>query len=407
MIDNYKIITITHKSADIKDIGKFIIPESNGIPLSSRLEGLKKELSISELLYLPTCNRVMFFFCHEGKINESFLHQFTQNLYPEWDISEALAKFLIYEGKDAIRHLFEVSASVDSLVVGEREIIRQLREAYHKCNQEGLTGDSIRLAMDATVRTAKQIYADTKIGEKQVSVVSLAIKKLLEAGVSNNQRVLIVGAGQTNLLVCKFLKKHGFSNISVFNRTLTKAEELSNLVGGSAFHLSELENYSKGFDCMVVCTGAVEPVINKKIYSQLLQGEKDKKVIVDLAIPNNVSKEVVSSSDIDYIEIEGLKVLAKENMAFRTKEVTIAKKIIATTLKDFKSLYAERQLEKAFHQMPKEIKAVKTKAINEVFKKEVEDLDEETKDLMERMLSYMEKKCIGIPMKVAKSTILP
>ncbi len=407
MIEHYKIITITHKSAEIKDIGKFVIPESQDKPVYSILEALKKELSISELLYLPTCNRVMFFFCHEGKVDQKFLIQFTKNLYPEWDVTEAISKYIIHEGDLAIQHLYQVASSVDSLVVGEREIIRQLREAYTKCSKLGLTDDSIRIAMNTTVRTAKSIYATTKIGQKQVSVVSLAIKKLLESGISNQQRVLIVGAGQTNLLVCKFLKKLNFSNVTVFNRTLERAEEVASLVKGKALSIHEINKYTLGFDAMVVCTASTTPIINSEVYQQLLQGETGSKVVVDLAIPNNVDRQTVTSFNFNYIEIDGLKKLAKENLAIRSKEVIRATEIIEASLLEFKSLYTERQLEKAFHDMPVRIKEVKAKAINEVFRKEVDDLDDETKDLLERMLTYMEKKCIGIPMKVAKDTILP
>lgn len=405
MIEDYKIITITHKSAALKDIGQFVLPLSSDNPLPQRLEDLKSQLSITELLYLATCNRVLFFFCRKGTLDSKFLKEFTEVLYPERDAESDV--FITHEGEAALRHLFEVSASVDSLVVGEREIIRQLRQAYSKCYEEKLTDDSIRLAMDATVRTAKKVYAQTRIGEKQVSIVSLAVKKLLESGLSPEDKILIIGAGQTNTLVCKFLKKYEYSNVVVFNRTVAKAEKLAELTKGSALPLSELKNYKGGFDGIVVCTSSIEPILNKEMYSQLLQGDTAKKVVIDLAIPNNVSEEASTYFNMDYIEIDGLKVLAQKNLAFRTQEVSKAKEIINQEIEDYHSLYRERQLEKAFHNMPKRIKAVKEKAMNEVFVKEMDNLDDETKALLERMLTYMEKKCISIPMKVAKDTILP
>ena len=405
MIEDYKIITITHKSAALKDIGQFVLPISSDNPLPQRLDALKNQLSISELLYLPTCNRVLFFFCHKGNLDSTFLKEFTEVLYPDWDARGDV--FITHEGEEALRHLFEVSASVDSLVVGEREIIRQLRQAYHKCHEEKLTNDCIRLAMDATVKTAKKVYAQTRIGEKQVSIVSLAVKKLLESGLSPDDKILIIGAGQTNALVCKFLKKYEYSNITIFNRSLGKATKLAELTKGSAFPLSELQNYQEGFDGIVVCTSSTEPILDVKMYRQLLQGDDSRKVVIDLAIPNNVSEETSSQFNMDYIEIDGLKVLAKKNLAFRTQEVSKAKEIIEEEIKDYHSLYRERQLERAFHNMPKRIKAVKEKAMNEVFVKEMDNLDDDAKELLERMLSYMEKKCISIPMRVAKDTILP
>ena len=405
MIEDYKIITITHKSAELKDIGHFVIPESKDNPVHERLEQLKKDLNISELLYLATCNRVLFFFRHAGAMDATFLNSFNNMLYPDWDTSNDV--FIKYEGEKALRHLFEVSSSVDSLVVGEHEIIRQIRQAYGKCKEDKLTDDYIRLAMDATVKTAKSVYAKTRIGEKQVSIVSLAIKKLMESSTSEDDRILIVGAGQTNALVGKFLKKYQFSNITVFNRSYDKADRLAKLTGGKALPLSDLKTYSGGFDCMIVCTSSTEPIINKEIYQQLLQGDKDKKVIIDLAIPNNVAHDVTTQFDMDYIEIDGLKTLAKKNLEFRTKEVSKARIIIEQEIEDYHNLYKERQLERAFHDMPVRIKEIKIKAMNEVFAKEMDGLDSDTKELLDRMMTYMEKKCISIPMKVAKKTILP
>jgi glutamyl-tRNA reductase len=405
MIEDYKIITITHKSAELKDIGHFVLPESKDNPVHERLEQLKKDLDIPELLYLATCNRVLFFFRHSGALNATFLNRFNNMLYPDWDTSNDL--FIKHEGEEALRHLFEVSSSVDSLVVGEHEIIRQLRQAYSKCREDKLTDDHIRLAMDATVRTAKRVYAKTRIGEKQVSIVSLSIKKLMESSTSEGDRILIVGAGQTNALVCKFLKKYQFSNITVFNRSYDKAAKLAKLTGGKALPLSDLKTYSEGFDCMIVCTSSTEPIINKEIYQQLLQGDKERKVIIDLAIPNNVSNDVTTQFDIDYIEIDNLKILAQKNIEFRTREVSKARIIIEKEIKGYRHLYKERQLEKALHDMPVRIKEVKIKAMNEVFAKEMDGLDPATKELLDRMMTYMEKKCISIPMKVAKKTILP
>ena len=305
-----------------------------------------------------------------------------------------------------MRHIFEVAASVDSLVVGEREIIRQLREAYNWCREENLTDDNIRIALDMTVKTAKEVYNKTRIGEKPVSVVSLAIKQLLNENVPTHARVLLIGAGQTNALVCKLLTKYGFSNITVFNRTLAKAQELASTHNGAAHTLEDLATYHKGFDVMVVCTAATEAIIHKENYTILLQGETDKKHIIDLAIPNNVDKSILPDFDINYVEIEDLKQMAEQNLLFRSKEVVKAQEIIKESITEFNGRYKERQLERAFCEMPVQIKAVKHKAVNEVFRKEMEHLDDETKELMLRMMTYMEKKCISIPMKVAKETML-
>ena len=244
------------------------------------------------------------------------------------------------------------------------------------------------------------------LGDKPVSIVSLAIQKLLKSNLPKEARILLIGAGQTNALAAKFLAKHHYHNVVVFNRSLDKAEKIAASLGGRALPLQELDQYRDGFDAMIVCTGATKAIIQADIYQKLLAGETDEKVVIDLAIPNNVAQEVVEAFNLNYIEIEGLRQLAKENLAFREQEIVKAKKLLVQFQEEMPSLIQQRKLELAMRQVPEAIKAVKSKALNEVFQKEVETLDDSTRELLERMLTYMEKKCIGIPMKAARELSL-
>lgn len=356
---------------------------------------------------MATCNRVLYFFYTEEDFdfNLSFAKNFFQTVNP--DISkEYLAKVAnvaqLLEATDAIEHLYDVAASIDSLVVGERQILGQLREAYDQCYTWGLTGDNIRVAFQQAVVSAKEVYAKTRIGDKPVSVVSLAVRKMLSANVPKDARILLIGAGQTNALVAKFLAKQEFTNVTVFNRSFQKAKELAKLLGGNAHTLTDVKKYTEGFDCLFVCTGAIDPIVTPELYEHLLQGETDHKIVIDLAIPQNVAPEVVENYNLQYIEIEGLRAMAKENLAFREGEVEKAKELLATYVEEFPILFKQRQMERAMSRVPAEIKAVKARALSEVFRKDVEQLDDQTRELLERMMTYMEKKCIAVPMKVAR-----
>lgn len=138
------------------------------------------------------------------------------------------------------------------------------------------------------------------------------------------------------------------------------------------------------------------------IYIQKIIGEdQSKKIVIDLSIPNNVSEEVVNNFPIDYICIQDLKILANKNLAFREKEIIQAKKIIDVQLQNFIAIFQQRQIALALKHIPTEIKSIKDRCLNEIFKKEVDSLDPNTLALVEKMLSYMEKKCISLPMKAA------
>lgn len=409
MLEKYKVITVTHKRINLKDIGNFVVKPSQDKNLQEQLVDVKSVFGFNELMYVATCNRVMYFFHSDEKLEKDFTARFfnyvNPELAPQWKESVDEVSFT-YQGYHALKHLFDVAASIDSLVIGERQILGQLREAYEQCREWGLTGDNIRLAMDQAVVAAKSVYSNTQIGDKPVSVVSLATQKLLNANVKKEARILVVGAGQTNQLMAKFLAKHHYKNVAVFNRTVSKAAQVAELVEGNAHSLEDLYAYQKGFDCMVVCTAVKEPIITKSLYQKLLNGDMDRKVLIDLAIPHNVEADVLDSYPVQYIEIEGLRSLAQENLTARENEVVNAQSILEDYLEDFPVLYKQRQLELAMRRVPTEIKEVKSKAINEVFRKEVDLLDDQTKELIERMMAYMEKKCIGIPMKAARETFL-
>lgn len=406
MIKNYKILTITHRNINLSELGQFVVKYADEQDLKSNLQKLKEQFGLEELFYLATCNRVMYFFHTNRHFDFNFIIDFFKSVNPS--LSQTDLQFLkeyisFFEGDQALNHLYEVAASVDSLVVGEREILRQLREAYERGHSWKLTGDSIRIAMNSVVQTAKEVYAKTKIGEKPVSIVSLAIQKLLAAGLNKDARILMIGAGQTNHLVAKYLVKHGFSNVVVFNRSFDKAQQIAAMTKGHARTYSELSSYKAGFDCLIVCTGSTTALINDEIYTSLLNGEENKKLVIDLSIPHNVEKTISANFNIQYIDVENLRNLAKENIAFREQEVVSAKAIIVKNLEMFHAVYQQRQIERAMHSVPKEIKAVKSHALNSVFKKELENIDEDSRDLLERMMAYMESRCISIPMQAAKN----
>jgi glutamyl-tRNA reductase len=219
---------------------------------------------------------------------------------------------------------------------------------------------------------------------------------------------LLVGAGQTNNLVAKFLKKYQYENVTVFNRSYGRAEELvSRFTTGRAFALDELPSYTGGFDVLFVCTGSTEPIITPELLPALLAGEApEAKIVIDLAVPHNVAPALRAAPSFQYIQIEHLRHLAQENHSFRENEILRANHLLNDHREDFLLAFRERRLELALRGLPQEIKAVRHRAVNEVFRKDLEDLDDNARDLMERMLVYMEKKCIGIPMKAAREALL-
>jgi glutamyl-tRNA reductase len=404
MLQHVHILTLTHRHAKLKAIGTIVAAFEGGDKLRERLASLKDEKTVDEIFYLSTCNRISLMFTTKAEVNQ----EFREKLLPGADIPEAVAEMEYLQGLKAVYHLFEVAASIDSLVVGERQILGQFRDAYERCREWGLIGDDLRIICDRIALVAKDVYNNTRIGEKSVSVVSLSMLQLQKFQPKPEARILMIGAGQTNLLVTKFLKKAGQQHLSVFNRTAERARSLSNAFPkGEGYALTELSNYEGGFDILIVCTGSAEATVTPELFHWLLAGEDPQdKIVIDLGVPADVAESTIANHEFEYVGIEQLRALAEENMGFRRKEIKRAHGVLHKHLGELETAYRQRLLERAMSHLPQEIKAIKHTAVNQIFAKEIKDLDPDTRDLMLRMMSYMEKRCIGIPMKAAREAIL-
>ncbi|WP_231425119.1 MULTISPECIES: glutamyl-tRNA reductase [Pedobacter] len=401
-----KVIAFTHHHIDLKSLGKLVICDQS---LDSRLKNLQAELPVSEIFYIGTCNRVEFVFLTKEKTDKEFVTKFLTVLdmgLPAEFMERFLDNVTVYENEEAFNHLLRTSCSLESLVVGEKEILAQIRKAYENCRDAGFTGDYMRMIMDRVVKTAKEVYTHTNISKNPVSVVSLAYRKLKELNMCGNSRVLIIGAGETNQNIAKYLNKHKYSNFSIFNRTLSKAEALAEELNGKAYPLTELENFSEGFDVIITCTGSTEAIINEELYAKLLNGDAGKKVIVDLAIPNDVEPAVIHNNLIHYIEVESLKEVARKNIQERYNELVHAEDIINNNITEFFTVLKQRRIELAMQEVPRKIKEIKNTALNGVFADEISQMDEASREVLERVMNYMEKKCISVPMIMAKEILV-
>jgi glutamyl-tRNA reductase len=406
VLDSFHIIAFTHRQLEVNQIGMLHI---DGNDQKQRLQTVKSVLAIDELLFLSTCNRVEFLFTTQQLINDEFISQFISTLYPHIEDTKKsvfTSNNEVYSGEEAVNHLFSVASSIDSMIVGEREIITQVRGAYDQSNEQGLTGDFLRILIKHTIETAKRVYTETSIATKPVSVVSLAYHKLKLNKLPLDTRIVIVGAGMTNTNLCRFLKKHGFSNFTVFNRTVSKAEQLAKEIKGKALPLSELQQYAEGFDVLLTCTGTDHHLIGLPLYEHLLQQESTSKIVIDLAIPQDLHPDIIEKYPVNYISVDVLQKESNQNLKERSKEIQHVEEILADALTTFNYIVKERSVELAMREVPKQVKEIKSTAMNEVFKLEIESMDDYSKEILEKVLGYMEKKYISGPMKLAKDILI-
>jgi len=402
----YSVIAFNHHSTGIKNLDEVFADE---MVLNERMHSIKKELKANGLMYLATCNRMEFFLSSSSTVTKNEANKLLRILHPEWK-SEKADKFsksaLVYNGEDAVKHIFRVASSLDSLVVGEREIITQVRNAYEWSQQQVLTDDFIRILMRKTIETAKKVYTDTKIAEKPVSVMSLACRKLQEWRVSSNSRVIMIGAGQTADVLVKYMSKHGFTKFVVFNRTLKHAKELAAKYNIEAHSLKNLEAYKEGFDILITCIKSTKPIVDKALFEKLCKGEKTVKTIVDLGLPFNVDKKVLALNNVQSVSTAGIEAIAKENMEGRKSEMSVANTIIDKAVEEYQKDIQGRKIELALREVPQQVHKLREQAITSVFSKEIDTLSPDSKIVLEKVVDYLEKKYISIPMQLAKDILL-
>jgi glutamyl-tRNA reductase len=406
VIEQFHIVAFTHRLVDVNQIGVLHIEDGKQ---EDRLQLLKQEMNLSELMFLSTCNRVEFSFITPNAVDQSFLYQFFQVLYPYFT-DEQLTFYSknseSLSGEIAVAHLFAVASSIDSMVIGEREIITQVRHAFETSREMGLTGDFIRLLMRHTIETAKRVYTETSIATKPVSVVSLAYHRLRDMNIPLDARILIIGAGVTNTNMSRFLRKHGFKKFVVFNRTLSKGEQLAAELNGRALPLEDLHTYSEGFDVIIACTGADAHIIAPEIYDQLLQGETSRKVVIDIALPQDLDPRIIEKHPVTHISVDLLQKISTENLKERSKEIQHVEEILAEAMFDFKHIAKVRNVELAMREVPEKVKQIRATAMNDVFKNDLDQLDDASKEVLEKIIGYMEKKYMSMPMLMAKDILL-
>lgn len=402
MIKQLHTIAFTHRNLEVSKIGRLHIEQD---AVQSRFQILKERLHIDEIMFLSTCNRVEYFLVTNELVSEAFLIDFFSALYPEFEeekVNFFAGNALVYGKMDAVNHALRVAASIDSLVIGEREIITQVRQAYEQSRDLGLSGDTLRILFRHTIETAKRVYTETKISQKPVSVVSIAYQRLVGMDASKDARVLVIGAGVTNTAMLRFLKKHGMSNFVIFNRTLEKAQALAEELGGKAYPLTALHSYKEGFDILVSCTGSEETIVDADLYETLLNGDSAPKITIDLALPSDISEEVHQKFATRSISIDVLQKISDSHLKERSQEVIHVEQILEEANNEFRNIAKFRAIEVAMRPVPQMVKDIRATAFNEVFKNELDQLDPSSMEILEKVVGYMEKKYMSMPMIMAK-----
>lgn len=323
---------INHKTApvDIREKVAFA-PDK----VAAALKDLVSHEPVNEAVILSTCNRTEVYLGLDYPDNDAILNWFGQYHHLS---NDSISPYVYsHVDDDAVQHILRVASGLDSLVLGEPQILGQIKEAYSTAYHSGAIGSQLNRLFQHTFAVAKQVRTDTAIGASPVSVAFAAVTlaKQIFANLSEHT-VLLIGAGETIELVARHLRENKVSKLIVANRTVERAQELAQPFNGTAIALGEIPERLVEADIIISSTASPLPILGKGAVESALKQRKHRPLfMVDLAVPRDIEPEVANLSDVYLYTVDDLHEVIEENRKSRQAAALQAEEIIATQVQHF------------------------------------------------------------------------
>ncbi len=327
----FQLIGVNHRSAPLDVREKLAISESK---LPDAVQRLAAHPGVEEAMIVSTCNRVEFVTrCQNGGADlRRFLADFFQVAQANFD-----PHLYEFKDQDAIRHLFRVTSSLDSMVVGEPQILGQVKEAYAVARAIGTVNAQLDALVTRAFAVAKKVRNETEVGSSAVSVASVAVdlaKKIF--GSLAGKSVYLVGAGKMTELAARHLLAHGAGSIFVANRTHERAQQLAHKFNGQAIRFEELYDTADKADIVITSTGAPHAIFRREHGEKFLARRKNRPMFfIDIAVPRDVDPEVNKLDGIFVYDIDDLQQVVSSHVADRKREAQHAEDIVAVEVDRF------------------------------------------------------------------------
>jgi glutamyl-tRNA reductase len=323
---------INHRTApvDIREQTSFA-PQQ----LESALEDITHAGGAKEAAILSTCNRTEIYCSHELEDSSSMIDWFCD--YHRLKQDDLTPYIYRHPDEKAVRHAFRVASGLDSMVLGEPQILGQMKDAFATAHKTGVTGKMLNQLFQHSFSVAKQVRTDTMIGASAVSVAYAAVKLARQIFTDlSRQTVLLIGAGETIDLTAQHLKQQQVGHIIVANRTVERAQKLASLVDGEAISLAELPNRLPEADILIASTASQLPILGKGAVEKALKERRHRPVfLVDLAVPRDIEAEVGELNDVYLYTVDDLKDVVVEGMQARREAAKEAEQIIDLQVDSF------------------------------------------------------------------------
>ena len=365
--------------------------------MSEALRALSSHSDIREVVVLSTCNRtevyavaerfhgahadILEFLCETSGLSADDI---TPHLYSQFD-------------DDAVAHLFEVVAGIDSAVLGETEIVGQVRNAWDFAMKQGTSRSTLNLLFRYALESGKRARTETGISRSTASVAHAAVEMAEEIlGTLSGKRVLVVGAGEMGEGVAGALSRAGTESITVLNRTVSRAEALANKIGARVSDFESLENELSTADVVLACTGAGGVIIDHELLARVRQGVSTPILVVDIALPRDVAASVAELPGVTLRDLDNLSDWAQRGIDKRSSEVGQVRQIIGEEVQRFLLDQTQRQAAPLVAQLREVVESIRT-AEMERFDSALAEMTPEQRELVESISHGIINKMLHAP----------
>jgi glutamyl-tRNA reductase len=389
------VIGVNHKTANVEVREKLAF---NGPKLEEGIFGLRKIPEVKEVAVLSTCNRVELYACVNNTAVaadhiKDFLCEFHQLQRSDFEKS-----LYLHGDYDAIRHIFRVSSSLDSMVLGEPQILGQIKDAFDFALSKKTTGVLLNKLMKKAISTAKRVRTETRIAENAVSI-SFAAVELAKKIFTNltGKSFMLLGAGEMAELAARHLVNNGVQDVMVVNRTYERGCELASEFNGKAVKWEDFLHELVHADIIICSTGAPTYVLHREQMHKVMKERKHRPVfVIDISVPRNIDPEINKEDNVYLYSVDDLQEVVDANIHGRTMEAEKAEKIIDEEVEKFIRWMSSLESVPTIVALRQKAEEIKREEL-EKFKNRFPDMDDEKTKSVEYLTTAIVNKLIHPP----------
>jgi glutamyl-tRNA reductase len=390
----------SHKCAPVEFREQLAFPPAE---MRKVLKGLSEECHLDEAIVLSTCNRVEVYGRTSSRFaKEDYIRDFIGRFHGI-DSEEVVQYCYLYLDEEAVRHCFRVSSSLDSMVVGEPQIVGQVKEAYFEAKNLQCTGAILNHLFEKAFGVAKRIRTQTGIAEHAVSISFAAVelaKKIFED--LENRTVMLVGAGEMSELAARHLVSHGLEKVLVTNRTYERAVEMAREFLGEAVPFETFEERLHEADIVISSTGSPRPIITKERVQGVLKKRRNRPVFfIDIAVPRDIDPRVNELANIYCYDIDDLETVVESNIKERQREAFKAEDIVNREVHAFMEWMTSLDVVPTIVDIRDKTERIRQEEVAKTLTK-LGDVSEKERESIEAMANSIIKKILHDPIVTLK-----